>query len=315
MLKYLFWRLSGLLLTLLGLSFVSFCLIELVPGDPVITMLGEAAAWQDIERLRIELGLNKPFLVRYYNWITNAVMHGDLGYSLLMNQPITELFKTRIPRTAWLALLSFLLTILIGIPSGILAALYAGGLIDRLVMTVSTVFLATPIFLVALFLMWIFAVRLRWFPVAGYIAPTSHFIKGIKSLCLPALSISTMYIAYIARMTRAAILETLTQDFVVAAQAKGVTRARLVFLHIMKPSLVPILTAGGLVLAELLGGTIVSETIFVIPGIGRLTFDAAVKKDVFVLQAMLLFMGSIYYVINVIVDISLAVIDPRMRII
>jgi peptide/nickel transport system permease protein len=116
-------------------------------------------------------------------------------------------------------------------------------------------------------------------------------------------------------MTRAAILETLTQDFVVAAQAKGVTRARLVFLHIMKPSLVPILTAGGLVLAELLGGTIVSETIFVIPGIGRLTFDAAVKKDVFVLQAMLLFMGSIYYVINVIVDISLAVIDPRMRII
>ncbi|MEM3433647.1 MAG: ABC transporter permease [Candidatus Methanomethyliaceae archaeon] len=313
MFTYLLRRLLGAVPTLFALSVLSFFLINLVPGDPVITMLGEGAAWQEIERVRTEYGFNKPLLVRYVEWLENIITKGSLGRSIIMNNDISSLLLTRFPRTAWLALFSFCIAIGLGVPCGVLAGYNPGGMIDRMVMAGSTLFMAVPIFLVGLFLMWVFAVTLRWFPIAGYISPTENFFAGLRSLFLPSTAISTMYLAYVARMVRAAIVETMTKDFIKTAEAKGVGSRRLIILHILRPSLTPIVTAGGLVLGELLIGTVVSETIFVIPGIGRLMYDAAVKKDFYVLQALLLFAGAVYYIVNVVIDILLLFIDPRLR--
>jgi len=300
--------------TFLILSFFSFIIMEFAPGDPAITMLGESAAWGRIEELRKELGLDKPLLVRYFNWLKGIVVHGDLGRSVLLQESVTTVLARRIPRTAWLALLSFSFIVFLGIPAGIFSAIYAGTLVDRLIMAICTLLLATPIFLVGLFLMWLFAVHYKIFPVAGYVSPCTNFVEGIKSLILPSFAISTMYIAYVARMTRSAVLEVLIQDFVRTAYSKGVPQVQVVLRHVLKASLVPIMTASSLTLAGLLGGTIVSETLFVIPGIGRLMFDSAVRKDYVVLQALLLFAGMVYYLMTFVLDIWSAIIDPRIRV-
>lgn len=313
MFTYLLRRVLAAVPTLFALSMLSFFLINLVPGDPVITMLGEGAAWQEIERVRNEYGFNKPLLVRYASWLKDIITKGDFGRSIIMNSEIGSLLLIRFPRTAWLAFLSFCIAVGLGVPCGILAGYKPGGLIDRIVMACSTLFMAVPIFLVGLFLIWVFAVTLRWFPIGGYISPTENFFAGLWSLFLPSMAISTMYLAYVARTVRAAIIETMTKDFIKTAEAKGIGGVRLILLHILKPSLAPIITTSGLVLAELLVGTVVSETIFVIPGIGRLMYDAAVKKDFYVLQALLLFAGGIYYIANVVIDILLLFVDPRLR--
>ena len=303
-LTYLVRRLVLTVPVLLGVATLVFALIHLVPGDPAEAMLGESAPAADLADLRAKLGLDEPLLVQYGHFLRGLV-RGDLGTSFRYNTPVTSEIGQRLGRTAQLAFVAMAVSVVIAVPLGILGALYRGRAIDQAAMAVSLAGIAMPNFWLGPLLAIIFAVELGWLPVSG--------TGSWRHLVLPALTLGAALAAIVARMTRASLVEELGELYVLAARARGVSRGRAVIRHALRNSLIPVVTILGLQLGAVLTGTIITETIFSWPGVGRLLIQAINFRDYPLVQGCILFIAVTYVLMNLLVDVTYAWLDPRIR--
>lgn len=311
--KYIVKRLLALIPTLLVVSVVIFSIIHMTPGDPAAMILGDKADAADIEALREAMGLNDPIPVQYINWVTD-VFHGDLGQSVFIDKPMTEILKEYMGPTVSLTIYAMALSTIIAIPLGVIAAKRRGTLADQGISLVSMIGISMPSFLLGLLLILGFAVKLRWFPVAGYKSiGEAGFFAHIRYLTLPALALGFMEAALMIRLTRSSVLEVLASDYVKMAKAKGVSEFSLVMKHAMKNALIPILTVLGQTFMALLAGAAVVESVFNIPGIGRLTVNSVARRDYEVIQAVVLLISLINVVMCLAVDLLYGLVDPRVR--
>ena len=293
-------------------AFVVFLLLYLTPGDPAAILAGDAATSDDIRRIREKLGLDEPFLVRFGGWVAR-LLHGDLGISIFTNLPVTHLIAQRIEPTLSLTLCTLVVSIMIAVPLGIIAAARAGTWIDRMVMAFSVLGFSVPVFVLAYILILTFSIGLDWLPVQGYRPIGDGLWEWARHLILPSTALGTVYIALIARITRASMLDVLAQDYVRTAQAKGLAPGEVLLGHALKNAAVPIVTVIGIGIALLIGGAIVTETVFAIPGIGRLTVDSILRRDYPIIQGVVLIFSGAYVLINLVVDLSYMFLDPRIR--
>lgn len=293
-------------------AFVVFSLLYLTPGDPAAVIAGDAATDDDIRRIRAGLGLDQPFLVRFGGWVW-GLMHGDLGISIFTNLPVTRLIGQRIEPTLSLTLCTLLVAVLVAVPLGVIAAARAGTWIDRMVMAFSVLGFSVPVFVLAYILILAFSIELDWLPVQGYRPIREGWWEWARHLILPSAALGTVYIALIARITRASMLDVLAQDYIRTAQAKGLAPGSVLVGHALKNAAVPIMTIIGIGIALLIGGAIVTETVFAIPGIGRLTVDAILRRDYPIIQGVILIFSGAYVLINLAVDLSYMLFDPRIR--
>ena len=313
MLAYVIRRLFATIAVMAVVAFFVFSLLYLTPGDPAAVIAGDAATREDITRSRAGLGLDEPFLVRFGSWVW-ALMHGDLGVSIFTNLPVTHLLGQRVEPTLALTLCTLLVSVLVAGPLGVLAAARAGSWSDRAVMALSVLGFSLPVFVFAYILITVFSIELRWLPVQGYRNFSENsFWDWLRHLILPSIALGTVYIALIARITRASMLDVLSQDYIRTAQAKGLAPAPVLVGHALKNAAIPIMTIIGIGIALLISGAIVTETVFAIPGIGRLTVDAILRRDYPVIQGVTLLFSAIYVVINLLVDLSYMFFDPRIR--
>lgn len=289
-----------------------FALLYLAPGDPAAVMAGDAASPQDIARLREALGLDRPFFARFLDWLIRLA-HGDLGTSLFTGIPVTTLIGQRILPTVCLMLVAILLAALVGVPMGTLAAMRPGGTADRAVMVGGVLGFSLPAFVVGYMLSYVFAFRLGWFAVQGFVSPFESVTGFLRTIILPATALAGAYAALIARITRATMLDILAQDHVRTARAKGLSEARVVIVHGLGNALTPIATVMGMGVAVLLGGAVVTETVFSLPGLGRLIVDAVLRRDYPVIQGVTLCLAFVFVAVNLTVDLVCAAIDPRAR--
>jgi peptide/nickel transport system permease protein len=293
-------------------AFVVFLLLYLTPGDPAAILAGDAATSEDIARIREKLGLDAPFLERFGQWIWR-LLHGDLGISIFTNLPVTHLIGQRVEPTLSLTACTLVISVLVAVPMGVVAAARAGTWVDRVVMAFSVGGFSVPVFVLAYALILLFSIELGWLPVQGYRPISEGIWEWARHLVLPSIALGTVYIALIARMTRAAMLDVLAQDYVRTAQAKGLSPSAVLIGHALKNAAVPIATVVGIGIALLIGGAIVTETVFALPGIGRLTVDAILRRDYPVIQGVVLIFSAAYVLINLAVDLSYMLFDPRIR--
>ncbi len=289
-----------------------FSLLYLAPGDPAAIIAGDQATPQDVERIRASLGLDRPFLIRFGEW-SWRVLNGDMGVSIFTNLPVTHMIKQRIEPTLSLMVLTLILSLSVAIPAGVLAAWKHGTWIDRIVMVMAVAGFSVPVFVVGYVLAYTFALELDWFPVQGYTPFANGVGPWINNLVLPAVALGGVYIALIARITRATMLEVLSQDYVRTAKAKGVDQRAILFVHALKNAAVPIVTIVGIGFAALIGGAVVTESVFAIPGLGRLVVDAILRRDYPVIQGVVLMFSFVYVLVNLGVDLLYTLFDPRIR--
>lgn len=309
---YLLKRIFALVPVLLLVSVFVFLLLRLTPGDPAAILAGDAATTEQLERIREAMGLNEPILTQYFTWM-GKIMQGDLGVSLISGVPVLDMVSQRIGPTISIAVLTIIIAVLVAIPMGVIAAWRHRSWADYLVMSFSVLGFSVPVFLVGYVLLLIFSVNLGWLPVQGF-RPISAGLGGfLERAILPALTLASIYIALIARMTRAAMLDVLGEDYIRTARAKGVSDRRLLFVHALKNAAVPVVTIVGTGFALLISGVVVTESIFNIPGIGRLTVDAVLARDYPVIQAMILLTSALYVFVNLLIDLSYTLFDPRIR--
>jgi len=309
---YVIRRLFATIVVMAVVAFVVFSLLYLTPGDPAAILAGDAATDDDIRRIREKLGLDEPFLVRFGGWVW-GLLHGDLGTSIFTNLPVTHLIGQRIEPTVALTCCTLLVAVLIAVPLGVIAAAKAGTWVDRAVMAFSVLGFSVPVFVLAYILILTFSVQLDWLPVQGYRSIHENFWDWLRHLILPSIALGTVYIALIARITRASMLDVLAQDYIRTAQAKGLAPGAVLVGHGLKNAAVPIVTVIGIGIALLIGGAIVTETVFAIPGIGRLTVDAILRRDYPIIQGVILIFSGAYVLINLAVDLSYMFFDPRIR--
>jgi peptide/nickel transport system permease protein len=312
MFSYILRRLFATLPVMLFVALFVFGLLDLAPGDPAALLAGEDATAQDIARIRASLGLDQPFLLRFGHWIW-GVLHGDLGTSLFTSQPVSYMIGQRLAPTFSLMIMTLLLSVLVAVPLGALAAWRHNAWQDRGIMLGAVAGFSIPSFVVGYLLAWVLGLQLRWFPVQGYVPLSRGLGASLYTLVLPALALGSVYIALITRITRATLLETLSQDYVRTARAKGVHDRTLLFRHALKNAAVPILTVVGSGVALLISGTVITETVFSIPGLGRLTVDAILRRDYPVIQGVILLFSFMYVLINLAVDLLYRVFDPRIK--
>lgn len=304
MFQFLLYRFFSALIVVLGVMCLVFFLIHLVPGDPVDMMLGESARPADREALRVALGLDKPLLDQLWLYFKGLAQF-DLGTSLHTRQPVADLLLERLPATVELTLASLLVAILIAVPLGIMAAVRKDSPWDRGAMTVSLIGVSIPNFWMGPVLILVFSLWLGWFPVSGR--------DGLGSLVLPAITLGTALAAVLSRMIRSTLLEVLGEDYIRTARAKGLSPSRVIFRHAMRNAMLPIITLLGLQLGVLLGGAVITETVFSWPGVGKLTIDSILRRDYPVVQACVLFISVTYVVVNTLTDVVYGWIDPRIR--
>jgi peptide/nickel transport system permease protein len=312
MLGYVVRRLLATIPVIGMVAFFVFSLLYLTPGDPAAVIAGDIATVEDIERIRHTLGLDQPLLPRFWAW-ASAVLHGDLGISIFTNLPVTQLIGQRVEPTLSLALCTLMVAVLIAVPIGVIAAWRAGKLIDRLVMLFSVAGFSIPVFVLAYVLIYLFAIELDWLPVQGYTPLREGVWPWLRHLILPSIALGTIYIALIARITRATMLEVLAQDYVRTAHAKGLAPSAVLMRHALKNAAVPIVTIIGIGVALLISGVVVTESVFAIPGIGRLTVDAIIRRDYPIIQGVILLFSTIYVLVNLAVDLSYRLFDPRIQ--
>jgi peptide/nickel transport system permease protein len=312
MLRFLAQRFLAIIPVLLVVAVVVFLILRLTPGDPAAVIAGNNATIEDIERIRAQLGLNQPVISQFFIWFGN-VLKGDLGYSFYLNKPVTELLLQRIEPTLSLASGTMLIALLIAIPLGTIAAWRMGGWLDRILSAFSVLGFSVPVFVIGYLMIYFFALRLDWFPVQGYSRFNQGVGKWLIQIVLPCFTLSFIYVALIARVTRAAVSETLTEDYIRTARAKGLRESTIVTRHALANAAVPIATVVGLGVALLIGGVVVTETVYAIPGLGSLTVDAVLNRDFPVIQGVVLLFSVAYVLINLIVDLSYLVFDPRIR--
>jgi peptide/nickel transport system permease protein len=289
-----------------------FSLLYVAPGDPAAVIAGDQASPADVERIRESLGLDRPFLVQFGTW-SWRILHFDLGTSIFTNLPVTSLIAQRIEPTLSLMALSLVLAIFVAVPLGVLAAWKAGSFADRAIMGFAVLAFSLPVFVVGYLLAYVFALELEWLPVQGYSPLVNGFWPWLQNLILPAVALGDVYIALIARITRASMLEVLQQDYVRTARAKGLGQRDILFVHALKNAAVPIVTVIGIGVALLIGGAVVTESVFAIPGLGRLTVDAILRRDYPVIQGIVLMFSFLYALVNLVVDVTYTLIDPRIR--
>ena len=312
MLSYVVRRLGATIVVMTIVAFVVFLLLYLTPGDPAAILAGDAATTDDIKRIRETLGLDEPFFVRFAGWLW-ALLHGDLGTSIFTNLPVTRLIGQRVEPTLSLTLLTLAIALVVAIPLGVIAAARAGTWVDRAVMAFSVVGFSVPVFVIAYVLILVFSIELDWLPVQGYRSFREDPWEWLRHLILPSIALGTVYIALIARITRASMLDVLAQDYIRTAEAKGLDPRSILVGHALKNAAVPIMTIVGIGIALLIGGAIVTETVFAIPGIGRLTVDAILRRDYPIIQGVVLLFSAAYVLINLAVDLSYMFFDPRIR--
>jgi len=312
MLGYAIRRIAAAVPVAFCVALLVFALLYLAPGDPAAVMAGDAASPADIEKLRIALGLDRPFLERFLHWLA-GLAHGDLGTSVFTGLPVSMLIGQRVLATAMLMLTAMLISGAIGIPAGTLAACRPGGIADRAVLIGGVLGFSVPVFLIGYLLAYLSASRLGWFAVEGFASPFVDFVGFLRTIILPAATLAFAYAALIARITRATMLEILAQDHIRTARAKGLDEAYIVIVHGLSNAATPILTIMGMGAAVLLGGAVVTETVFGIPGLGRLTVDAVLRRDYPVIQGVTLFLAFLFVAINLLIDLLCAAIDPRVR--
>jgi peptide/nickel transport system permease protein len=312
MIRYIVRRLLSTVVVMAVVAFVVFALLYLTPGDPAAVIAGDIATDEDIRRIHAKLGLDEPFLVQFGRWAW-ALAHGDLGTSIFTNLPVTQLIAQRVEPTLSLTALTLLVAICVAVPLGVLAAARAGTWLDRAVMAFSVLGFSVPVFVLAYILILTFAIDLDWLPVQGYRSFRDGAWEWLRHLILPSIALGTVYVALITRITRASMLDVLAQDFVRTAQAKGLAPDQVLVGHALKNAAVPIVTVVGIGVALLISGAIVTETVFALPGIGRLTVDAILRRDYPIIQGVTLIFSAVYVLVNLTVDLSYALFDPRIR--
>ena len=289
-----------------------FSLLYITPGDPAAVIAGDIATAEDIARIHHQLGLDEPFLWRFGGWLW-GVLRGDLGISIFTNLPVAQLIGQRLEPTLALTTTALVVTVIFAIPLGVIAAWKVGTWIDRGVMIFAVLGFSLPAFVLAYLLILAFSIELDWLPVQGYVSIREGFAPFIQHLILPSIALGLIYGALIARITRASMLEVLSQDYIRTAQAKGLANETVLVRHALKNAAVPIVTVIGIGIALLISGVIVTETVFAIPGIGRLTVDAILRRDYPIIQGVILLFSAAYVLVNLAVDISYTLLDPRVR--
>jgi peptide/nickel transport system permease protein len=312
MLRYVAGRILAAIPILLFVAVFIFALVHVAPGDPATLLAGDNASPDQVEQIRARLHLDQPIVVQFGLWLLDAVRF-DLGDSIYSGKPVTELIAQRIEPTFVLAGVTLLLTVAMAVPLGVIAAWRVNTWIDRAIMALAVLGFSVPVFVIGYLLAYVFAVTLRWFPVQGYKPLADGLGATLTSVTLPALALSLVFTALIARVARAAMLEVLGENYIRTARAKGLGTFRILVFHALKSAGVPIITVIGVGLATLIGGVVVTESVFNIPGIGRLTVDAIVRRDYPVVQGIILFFSFTLIVINLLIDMSYALFDPRVR--
>jgi peptide/nickel transport system permease protein len=312
MLGYIVRRVLATIPVMAIVALFVFSLLYIAPGDPAVVIAGDQASLEDIERIRKGLGLDRPFLVRFGEWSWHVV-RGDLGKSMFTGLPVTELIGQRIEPTLSLMVVTLILAVVVAVPMGVVAAWRAGSWLDRAFMAFAVAGFSVPVFVVGYLLAYVFALELDWLPVQGYTPLSKGLWPWLENLILPSIALGFVYIALIARITRATMLEVLSQDYIRTARAKGLGERAILFLHALKNAAVPIVTVIGIGVALLIGGAVVTESVFAIPGLGRLTIDAIVRRDYPVIQGIVLMFSFVYVLVNLMVDLVYTALDPRIR--
>lgn len=309
---YLFRRILSTIPVLTIVAVFVFLMLRLTPSDPAAIIAGDYASSEQIEGIRERLGLNEPILKQFFIWI-GGVLRGDFGESFFYKKQVAELIAERLEPTLSLSLLTICLVLLVAVPIGIIAAHNHGTWIDRFVMGFSVLGFSIPVFVVGYILIYIFAITLEWLPVQGYQRISDGVGGWLLRLVLPAMTLSVVFIAFIARMTRTSVLEVLNEDYIRTARAKGQTEIKVLIRHALANAAVPILTIIGLTVAILIGGVVVTESVFTLPGLGLLTVDAVLARDYPTIQAVILLFSFAYVMINLLVDVAYTFLDPRIR--
>ncbi len=312
MFAFLVKRIAATVPVLLIVAVLVFLLLRLTPGDPAAIIAGDAASPENIAKIRENFGLDKPLPVQFGIWFGN-LMRGDLGESYFFKIKVAALIGQRIEPTLALSLCTIVIAVAVAVPLGVLAAWKQGGWLDRALMGFSVMGFSIPVFVLGYLLIWLVSLKLGWLPVQGYQRLEGGFLPFIRHLILPSITLSVIYIALIARVTRAAVQDVLSEDYIRTARAKGLPEIRVLISHALANAAVPIITVIGIGIALLIGGVVVTESVYGIPGLGRLTVDAVLARDFPTIQGVILFFSFVYVLINLLVDISYLFFDPRIR--
>ncbi len=305
-------RLIQTVAVLLIVTIVSFLLLHLTPGDPAAAMLGTDATMEQIKALQKQLWLDQPVAVQYIHWLSN-VLHGELGISIMFRDPMIDMFAARLPITLYLSAIALALSILLGIAAGIVCAIRRGGILDQLVSLFANVGVAIPVFWLGILGIYVFGFRLGWLPIQGWTSPLDNFMESLKGTIMPVILLAIPGVAVLARQTRSSMLEVVHQDYIRTAFAKGLTEKIVILRHALKNALIPVVTLLGLQVRILVGGSVLVETVFNIPGMGRLLVAGALNKDFLIVQGGVLLIGTLVCLVNLLVDISYGWLDPRFR--
>lgn len=312
MLLFVLRRLAAALPVLAIVAVLTFLMLRLTPGDPAALIAGDSASAEQIALVREHLGLDRGLAEQFGLWLWNAV-RGDFGQSFFFRKAVIELIGERVEPTLLLSCLTLAISVSIAVPLGVLAAWSRGSLLDRAVMGFSVFGFSVPVFVIGYGLIYAFAIKLNWLPVQGYRPLSSGVRECLERLLLPALSLATVFVALIARITRTSVIEVMNEDYIRTARAKGQREGRILFVHALANAAIPVVTVIGLGLATLIGGVVVTESVFTIPGLGRLTVDAVLGRDYPTIQAVILMFSLVYVAINLGIDLLYALLDPRIR--
>jgi len=305
-------RLLALIPVILVVATVAFVLIHLAPGDPASIIAGPDASPDDVARIQRQLGLDAPFHVQLFRWY-GRLARGDLGQSIFLRRPVLEAIVDRAEPTILLTLYATLIAVALGVPAGVVAARYHDGTADQALMAGALIGISIPNFLLGLLLILLFSVRLGWFPVAGYVPLESGWLRTLRSLTLPAFALGVVQSALIARIARSAMLDVLREQFITAGRARGLSERAVVYKHALKNAMIPTITVIGISLAILISGSVIVEQVFNIPGLGRLIISAVLRRDYPVIQGVVICIAGLYMLVNLAVDLSYVVFDPRVR--
>lgn len=310
--RYLARKLAQMLPVALIVTIIVFALTNLLPGDPTVTILGEQATAEQRAAVRVEYGLDRPAPLRYVEWLGRAAQ-GDFGRSLRTREHVSEMLAARVPVTLQLTFVAILIAVAIGVPAGILAARFRGSAIDVIVSFVAMSSVAVPYFWMGVMLILFFSLRLGWLPPSGYVPFFEDPAQNLRLMVLPAVTIGTAFAALVMRQTRASMLQVLTQDYIRTARAKGMSEPRVVLKHALRNALIPVSTVVGLQIGALLGGAVVTETVFAMPGLGRMLVDGIFQRDFPVIQGAILFIVVAVFAVNVLTDLLYRMFDPRVK--
>jgi peptide/nickel transport system permease protein len=309
---YLVRRLLATIPVMGVVAVIVFLLLHLAPGDPATLIAGDFATAEDIARIGKQLGLDRPLPIQFVGWV-GQILQGELGTSIFSQLPVSRLIRQRLEPTLVLSVTTLVIAVVLAVPAGVLAAWRARTWVDRVVMGLSVCGLSVPVFVLGYLLIYFFAIRLGWLPVQGYVSLAQGLWPCLRSIVLPSLALGSIYMALIARITRASLLEVLEEDYVRTAHAKGLSTLTVVVTHALRNASIPVVTIIGVGLTLLIGGVVITESVFAIPGIGRLTVDAILRRDYPIIQAVILLSSGVYVMVNLVIDLVYTVLDPRIR--